>query len=339
MTMENFKLQHWLASHATQFQLDLNSLTTASADASFRHYYRIKTHHADHTTFIVMDAPPAHEDCHPFIKIAELFQQAGLHAPKVLAQDLNQGFLLLTDLGQQTFLEKIKEAPESSKPLFHAAFDALIQWQLASCPDILPAYDEALLRRELNLFQDWYINKHLGIALDTSQTEVLNNIYRLLIDNALNQPCVYVHRDYMPRNLMISVPNPGILDFQDAVYGPITYDPVSLLRDAFISWEEEQELDWLAYYWEKAKKAQLPVRSDFSEFYQEFEWMGLQRHLKVLGIFSRIYYRDGKPHYLADTPRFIHYVRRVTQRYRLLSPLHYLLDQLENKTSKTTYSF
>ena len=300
------------------------TFTPASADASFRRYWRATL--ADGHSYIVMDAPPEREDCRPFVRVAGMLHEAGVNAPRVLAQDLGQGFLLLTDLGTRTYLEELN--PNNAARLFGDAADALLRWQLATRPGTLPPYDEALLRREMNLFPEWYVGKHLQKTLSRSQGEALENIFRLLVESALAQPVVYVHRDYMPRNLMVCEPNPGVLDFQDAVIGPITYDVVSLMRDAFISWDEERVLDWTARYWEKAKRAGLPVAADFAEFWRAFEWMGLQRHLKVLGIFARINYRDGKPHYLKDTPRFIRYVRDVAVQYDELKPLLELFDEL-----------
>jgi aminoglycoside/choline kinase family phosphotransferase len=300
------------------------TLTPASADASFRRYWRATL--ADGRTYVVMDAPPVHEDCRPFVRVARMLQEAGVNAPQVLAQDLSQGFLLLTDLGTRTYLDELSES--NAAPLFADATDALLRWQLASRPGELPPYDEALLRRELNLFPEWYVGRHLRKELSQAQKTALENIFQQLVRSALAQPVVYVHRDYMPRNLMVCEPNPGVLDFQDAVLGPITYDVVSLVRDAFISWDEERVLDCTARYWEKARRASLPVAADFAEFWRAFEWMGLQRHLKVLGIFARIHYRDGKPKYLADTPRFIAYALLVARRYRELAPLARLLDEL-----------
>jgi len=300
------------------------TFTPASADASFRRYWRATL--ADGRSYIVMDAPPEREDCRPFVHVAGMLHEAGVHAPQVLAQDLGQGFLLLTDLGTRTYLDELN--PTNAARLFSDATDTLLRWQLATRPGTLPPYDEALLRREMNLFPEWYVGRHLQKALSRSQGEALEQTFRLLVASALAQPVVYVHRDYMPRNLMVCEPNPGVLDFQDAVIGPITYDVVSLMRDAFLSWDEERVLDWAARYWEKAKRAQLPVAADFAEFWRAFEWMGLQRHLKVLGIFARINYRDGKPKYLADTPRFITYASSVSKRYRELAPLARLLDEL-----------
>ena len=284
-----------------------------------------------------MDAPPPQEDCRPFVRIAALLHAAGVHVPQIIAHDLDRGYLLLSDLGTKTYLDVINA--ENADGLFREAIDALIKWQLASRPDVLPPYDDALLRREMNLFPDWYVARHLKRELTAAQQQVLANAMNLLANSVLAQPCVYVHRDYMPRNLMLSTPNPGVLDFQDAVYGPITYDVASLFRDAFLSWPEERVIDWSARYWEKARAAGLPVRADFGEFWHDLEWMGLQRHLKVLGIFARINYRDGKPHYLKDTPRFIAYVRAVANRYRPFGPLLKLFDELENVEVRAGYTF
>jgi aminoglycoside/choline kinase family phosphotransferase len=302
------------------------TLAPASADASFRRYFRVTTNAG---TRIVMDAPPEHEDCRPFIQVAALLAAAGLNAPQILAQDLARGFLLLSDLGTITYMAALKEAPERADELFSDASDALVRWQLASAPATLPPYDAALLRRELDLFPVWYIERHLDLRLKDTQKNVIEESFALIMRSNLAQPSVYVHRDYMPRNLMLSSPNPGILDFQDAVYGPITYDVASLFKDAFISWEEQRVLDWTIRYWEKARRARLPVDPDFGTFYRDLEWMGLQRHLKILGIFARLFYRDGKRGYLEDTPRFIAYVRAVCQRYTALKPLLQLFDQLQ----------
>lgn len=296
----------------------------ASADASFRRYFRI-THGLN--TCIAMDAPPDKEDVRPFLHVAALLRSAGVHVPEVIASDITRGYLLLSDLGTQTYLDVLNET--SADELFSVAIDALIRWQLASKPGELPVYDEALLQRELNLFPEWFIGRHLQRDLDEARQQALQQMFLLIIRRNLSQSRVFVHRDYMPRNLMISTPNPGVLDFQDAVYGPISYDVASLFRDAFISWPEERIIDWAAKYWERARHASLPVPGDFGQFYCDLEWMGLQRHLKVLGIFARINYRDGKPRYLADTPRFIAYVRHTVQRYDELRPLLKLFDLLE----------
>jgi aminoglycoside/choline kinase family phosphotransferase len=315
------RLEQWLAAELRGARF---TLTPASEDASFRRYFRANLD--DGRTFVAMDAPPDKEDCRPFVRIARLLADAGVHAPEVHAQDLGAGFLLLSDLGTRTYLAELNAA--NAGALMGDATDALIRWQLATRAGELPPYDEALLRREMNLFPEWYVARHRRMTLDARQAQTLEAIFALLAKSALAQPVVYVHRDYMPRNLMVSDPNPGVLDFQDAVIGPITYDVVSLLRDAFVSWDEDRVLDWSARYWEKAKRAALPVEHDFGEFWRAFEWMGLQRHLKVLGIFARINYRDGKPKYLEDTPRFMSYARAVAARYRELAPLAKLLDEV-----------
>jgi len=331
--MQRLELVHrWLAD---LFPGRALSVAPASADASFRRYFRATF--ADGGTRVVMDAPPEHEDCRPFVKVAGLLHDAGVHAPQVLAQDLDRGLLLLTDLGALTYLDALDDS--NADALFGDATDTLIRWQRSSRAGVLPAYDDALLRRELDLFPDWYVARHLGQTLTATQREVLEGMFALILGAVRGQPAVFVHRDFMPRNLMVCEPNPGVLDFQDAVYGPITYDVASLFRDAFVSWGEARTLDWVARYWEKAKRAGLPVAADFGEFWRDLEWMGLQRHLKVLGIFARINYRDGKPKYLADTPRFLAYVRHVAARYAALAPLLRLLDELERRTPQAGYTF
>lgn len=303
------------------------TLTTASADASFRRYFRV---HAHNETFIAMDAPPPQENCEPFVRIAKLFGDAGLNVPKVIAQDLARGFLLLNDLGDDTYLSKINA--ENAPKLYADANNALIKLQLASQPNVLPDYDEALLTREMQLFPDWYIAKHLNVTLDEKQQAVLINTFNVLNKNILAQAQVYVHRDYHSRNLMMTQENnPGVLDFQDAVYGAITYDLVSLLKDAYICWDEELIIDWLVRYWQNARKASLPVPEDFSEFYRDFEYMGAQRHIKVLGIFARLYHRDGKAGYLKDMPLVMDYLRKVCERYVELRPMLRLLDSLSGQ--------
>jgi hypothetical protein len=324
-------LNHWLQGALQHAEF---KLTTASADASFRRYFRV--HLAD-KTLIAMDAPPAHENCEPFVRIAKLFGDAGMHVPEVIAQDLQQGFLLLSDLGDVTYLSQLNDT--TAPALYHDANTALIKLQLASKPGILPDYDAALLTREMQLFPDWYIARHLNVSLNEKQHADLQKVFELLNQNILAQGKVYVHRDYHSRNLMLCHDNPGVLDFQDAVYGPITYDLVSLLKDAYISWDEEQIIDWLARYWQVAKKQGLPVSADFSEFYRDFEYMGAQRHIKVLGIFARLYHRDGKEGYLKDMPLVAHYLRKVSMRYIELKPLLRLLDVLENKQAQVGYTF
>jgi len=306
----------------------------ASADASFRRYFRVRS---GDRTWIAMDAPPEREDCRPFVKVAGLMREAGVHVPEIVAQDLAQGFLLLSDLGRRTYLQAFDGTNEEA--LFRDATGALVDWQAASREGELPPYDEALLRRELALFPDWFVARHLGVTLDTAERESLDEVFRRILERNLAEPRVFVHRDFMPRNLMVSEPNPGVLDFQDAVHGPISYDIASLWRDAFVTWEEERVLDGTIRYWEAARKRGLPVRADFGEFWRDVEWMGLQRHLKVLGIFARIHYRDGKPGYLGDTPRFLAYVRHACARYGELRPLARLLDRLEGVKPVAGYTF
>lgn len=305
------------------------TLTSASSDASFRRYFRI---HFPEITLIAMDAPPPQEDCRPFVKVAQQLLAAGLNVPQIIAQDVELGFLVLGDLGNDTYLSKLnlKTAPN----LYKDATNALIKMQLASQPGLLPEYDEALLSREMQLFPDWYIAKHLNVTLNEAQQQVLHKTFSVLNQNILAQPKVTVHRDYHSRNLMVTEQNnPGILDFQDAVFGPITYDLVSLLKDAYIAWEEEEIIDWAVRYWQAAKKAGLPIPDDFSEFYRDFEWMGAQRHIKVLGIFARLYHRDGKDGYLKDMPLVMNYLRKVCERYVELRPMLRLLNELESLKS------
>ncbi|MDR2506970.1 MAG: phosphotransferase [Candidatus Accumulibacter sp.] len=311
-------------------------LTPASSDASFRRYFRITLPNAE--TRIVMDAPPEREDCRPFIRTAALFREAGVHVPVIHVMNLEHGFLLLSDLGDKTYLEAldISTAPE----LYRDAAAALIAIQRASCPDVLPDYDRTLLRREMDMFPEWYVARHLGVAMSPQQNSDFHSVSEKILDNALAQPKVFVHRDYHSRNLMAtSHDNPGILDFQDAVYGPITYDIVSLFRDAYIDWEEELELDFVIRYWEAARDAKLPVPPDFYDFYRDYEWMGAQRQLKVIGIFSRLCHRDGKDGYLKDLPRVMAYLRRVCARYTELRPLARLLNQFEKVQPRTCLTF
>ncbi len=324
-------LQEWAARQLGGDSLDI---APASSDASFRRYFRVSTKGRD---YIVMDAPPAHEDCRPFIAVARLFGDAGVHVPQVLAQDLEQGFLLLTDLGSTTYLSALNES--TARELYLASNDALIQIQQASRPRVLPEYDRALLTRELMLFPEWYVARHLGVTMKDEQKAILDTVFERILANNVAQPQVFVHRDWHSRNLMVSDPNPGILDFQDAVYGPITYDLASIYRDAYIQWDEETQLDWVIRYWEKARAVRLPVHLDFGEFWRDFEWMGAQRHLKVLGIFARLYHRDGKDGYLKDMPLVMHYLRKVCERYDELKPLLFLLDALENREAKVGYTF
>ncbi len=341
--------QTWLQAEAAIHALDIGSLRIASADASFRRYFRLDRHPAG--TCIIMDAPPDKEDCQAFVKVAGLMAEASLQAPRVLAWDQPAGFMLLSDLGAQTMMEviapplpvdAIAQPTAAHEALYGQATDALVRWQLSSKPGVLPPYDDALLSRELALFPDWYVAKHRSFALTTAQQTVLDDAFKHIKASnlqSLGGAQVFVHRDYMARNLMVSHDQLGVLDFQDAVYGPITYDIASLMRDAFLTWEEDFVLDVTVRYWQKARKAGLPVGDDFGEFYRAVEWMGLQRHLKILGIFARLTLRDGKPRYLADTPRFIKYVRATAARYRQLGPLMVLLDAIEGNETRVGYTF
>ena len=327
------RIQAWLEN---LFPEQTIRLAPASADASFRRYFRAVLSNGDH--YIVMDAPPQYEDCHSFIAIAELFGAAGANTPKVLAQDLVQGFLLLTDLGDVTYLSVLNA--DNAGGLYNDALDALVSIQRSSRPGVLPDYDRALLERELRLFPEWYITRHLGVELNAQQAQTLDTVFEAILANNLAQAQVFVHRDYHSRNLMVSEPNPGVLDFQDAVYGPVTYDLASLFKDAYICWDEEIMLDWVIRYWEKARRAGLPVNADFGAFYRDFEWMGVQRHLKVLGIFARLYHRDGKTGYLKDMPLVMTYLRSASARYRELEPLLQLLDTLQGQAPESAgYTF
>ena len=315
----------WLKGLQPSWQLDLDTLAPASADASFRRYFRIESKNPDFGTLIIMDAPPQHEPLDAFIQVDFLLSEAGLNVPKILEKNTAKGFLLLNDLGNKTYLAELND--ETANHLYQDATHALIQMQLASKPNVLPNYDEALLQRELDLFPEWYLRKHLEIELTDVQQAQMKQSFKLIIENNLAQAKVYVHRDYHSRNLMVTEKNnPGVLDFQDAVYGPITYDAASLWRDAYIAWPEERVIDWVIKFWEQGRKAGLPMPDDFGQFYRDFEWMGLQRHLKVLGIFARLFHRDGKDGYLKDIPLVLKYAIATANRYIELKPLARLLE-------------
>ncbi len=335
----------WLARISPLHGLHTGSVRVASADASFRRYLRVDT---DHASRIIMDAPPDKENCKPFVHVAQLMQQAGLQAPQVLDWDEAQGFMLLTDLGSTTMMQAIDPAqPPANLGLYLQAVDDLITWQLASRPGVLPLYDAALLQRELSLFPDWYLTQHRGVQVEGAMRETLDSTFAHIVQHNLAAPSVFVHRDFMPRNLMMPTQaddlRMGVLDFQDAVYGPVTYDVASLMRDAFLTWEEDFVLDVTIRYWEKARQVGLLDHEDWSQdfgaFYRAVEWMGLQRHLKVAGIFARLTLRDGKDKYLADAPRFIHYIRSTASRYRELKPLLRLVDEVEKIQSMTGYAY
>jgi aminoglycoside/choline kinase family phosphotransferase len=332
-------LQHWLAGLDLTFGVQPASLRSASDDASFRRYFRLDADHERARTLIVMDAPPPMEDCRPFVHASGVMAGAGVSVPRVLAADLEQGFLLLDDFGSLTYLQALNE--QTATALYGEASAALVRLQLASRPGVFPEYDRALLGRELDLYPQWYVERHRGVILGDDDRNILHGAFQTLLDGVLAQSRVYVHRDYHSRNLMVlpGAANPGVLDFQDAVYGPCTYDLVSLLRDAYIAWPEEVVIDLAIRHWEQARKAGLPVPDDFGDFYRDFEWMGLQRHLKVLGIFARLNHRDGKSRYLADLPLVLDYVIKAATRYRAFGPLVKLIEKIEQRTRATGYTF
>ena len=333
MPDQDVRLQHlkvWLDEQlATVFEnegwgaVPPATLTAASSDASFRRYFRWE---GEGRSFVVMDAPPPQENCKPFVDIADFLRTCLINVPKIYAQDLDRGFLLLNDLGNKTFLDVINSS--NADELFKDAIEALLDFQQLPMTEPLPSYDVALLRRELELFPEWYVRAHLGVDFNEQQQAVWQRVSTLLIDSALAQPKVLVHRDFMPRNLMLSIPNPGVLDFQDAVYGPVTYDITCLFKDAFLSWPEERVRNWLQDYWKLALPLGIPVQRDFEEFLRASDLMGVQRHLKVIGIFARICHRDGKPRYLADVPRFFSYIEAVLARRPELAELGELFSSL-----------
>jgi aminoglycoside/choline kinase family phosphotransferase len=333
------RLTTWTRQVLHTLASELDGLEPASADASFRRYFRARTQTG---SYIVMDAPPAQEDCHPWLHVARLFRMAGANTPEILAENLEEGFLLISDLGSTTYLAALNE--DNADQLYRDANASLVKIQLASRAGELPPYDSELLMREMRLFADWYLARHLGVELNDGQHQVMEDTFQRILANNLAQPQVYVHRDWHSRNLMLTETgnpedNPGVIDFQDAVYGPITYDLASIYKDAYIKWEEDRVLDWSVRYWEAARKAGLPVHADFGDFYRDFEWMGVQRHIKVLGIFARLCHRDGKDGYLKDMPLVMDYLRRACQRYNGLGDFLRLLDVIEGKAAEVGYTF
>lgn len=333
------QLSSWLG---TLGLVDVSSRRPASADASFRRYFRLDVlpglRDKLGETLIAMDAPPERENVPAFVHVQGLLQAAGVTVPAIVAQDVPNGFLLLSDLGTTTYLQRI--GVDNAAIMYSDALDTLLQFQLASQPGVLPEFDRAFVMRELNLFPEWFIERHLGVQMDEKQKATLDAVFEAITGNVLAQQQVFMHRDYHSRNLMyLERGNPGVLDFQDAVYGPVTYDLGSLLRDAYVQWDEELVLDWVVRYWQRAKSAGLPVNPDIDAFYRDFEFMALQRHLKILGIFCRLNYRDNKPNYLGDLPTVIDYVRKTANRYTVLKPLVTLMDQFEDKAPQVGYTF
>jgi len=328
-------LMDWVAT-LDGFSLLPDTIRSASSDASFRRYFRVNDRGGQ--SYILMDAPPPQENVQTFIQVAELLATTGVTVPQIFASKPDQGFLLISDLGTVMYSHLLNQ--DTAQKLYMDAIESLVLIQSHSQPDVLPEYDRAMQMKELQIFPEWYIGKHLGATLTATQQASLDKVFEHILANTMAQPQVYVLRDYHSRNLMVMKEgNPGILDFQGAMYGPITYDIVSLLRDAYIEWDEEQVLDWAIRYWERARHAGLPVSTDIDSFYRDFELMGLQRHLKILGIFCRLAYRDGKHGYLADLPLVLSYVRKTAQRYNTLIPLLRLLDELEDRAPQIGYTF
>ncbi len=348
---ERFKeLLQWLENTPQINFANYTQPVSASADASFRSYYRIEklmqkgigsvaespNNCNNCNSLIIMDAPPLYEDCSSFIKVTEHFLQLGLNVPKIIAQNLDKGFLLLTDLGTTTFLSILDE--NNVESLYEDAFDALVTLQSkgTSLSQTLPEYNANLLQTEINLFPDWFLQEHLNIDLKSQNYQTWLNTSDLLVKNALKQPKTYVHRDFHSRNLMITTAenntgnntdnNPGILDYQDAVSGALTYDAVSLLRDCYIVWPAEQVKEWQRQYFLKLCTANVVTKSDWQGFVQSMDWMGIQRHLKAAGIFARLNYRDGKDGYMNDIPATLNYISSVASQYK---ELKYLTDLVE----------
>ena len=335
---ERFELMMtWLGSLAEKYGVRLETTASASSDAGFRRYFRVGAR-GSVQSYIVMDAPPGKEDIRPFIRMDATCIRAGINPPRILEADERLGFMLLSDLGRDTYLDRLKEDRSLAPKYFDAATTALVALQAVSAPGIVPEYSEEKIRGELELFPEWYVRRHRGSDLSPEEKQVWESVCRKLTSSMLAEEKVIVHRDFMPRNLMVSDPMPGVLDFQDALYGPVSYDIASLMRDAFISWDEEFTIDISVRYWEKARRAGIPVPADFGEFWRQIEWTGMQRHLKVLGIFARLKYRDGKPKYLEDAPRFIAYVRHAAYRYSELKPILVIIDRLEGQSREEGFS-
>ncbi|MEB2398923.1 MAG: phosphotransferase [Alcaligenaceae bacterium] len=333
------ELKAWLQGLPPALGLDLQTLRPASSDASFRRYYRLR---AGPDTVIAMDAPPSHEDCRPFLQVGGLLADGGLNVPKVLARNLDAGFLLLSDLGEQTFYQAIQAGMDDRRlqALYRGALAALVRMQKIPAAS-LPAYDADRLMQELGVFPEWYARTHCQAALGEAELAALQSVFATLVQDNASQPAVLVHRDFHSPNLMVgpSDQEPGIIDFQDALAGPISYDIASLVMDARTTWEEPQQLDWAIRYWEAARAAGLPIAGDFADFHRQYEWMSLQRNLRILGVFARLSHRDGKHGYLDHIPRVSAYVRQVAGRYGPLRPLLRILDKIENRQAVAGYTF
>jgi len=342
------QLLAWLDGLPSALGVHAQSLRPASSDASFRRYFRVdagaardaSSASAAARSFVAMDAPPAHEDTRPFTMVARLLARHGLSAPRILAADPEQGFLLLTDLGTTTYADALARADAPVEAMYADALDALVRLQGIAPDPALPPYDAGRLLAEMRLFPDWYVARQLDARLDAAERAMLESTFARLAEAALAQGQVLVHRDYHCRNLMLleppappGLPNPGVLDFQDAVVGPVTYDLVSLLRDAYVEWPEARQRAWAARYWEAARGAALPVAADFDAFCRDLDWMGLQRALKVLGIFARLFHRDAKPRYLADLPLVLRHARRLAERHEAFAGLARLLERLHPRGS------
>ncbi|RTZ44739.1 aminoglycoside phosphotransferase [Candidimonas sp. SYP-B2681] len=332
-------LKNWLQSIANNHDLNIETLKPASSDASFRRYYRLQTPSG---TVVVMDAPPEREDCHPFVHVTGLLSHAGVTVPSILAQNLQQGFLLLSDLGEQTYYQAIQSGIDDARlqKLYRDTIATLVRMQKAPVTS-LPTYDTGRLMQELSVFAEWYVEKHCQVTLNDTEQAVLHDTFTSLTADNIKQTHVFVHRDFHSPNLMVSDAGlePGVIDYQDALVGPISYDIASLVMDARTTWEEPQQLDWAIRYWEAARAAKLAVPSDFSDFHRSYEWMSLQRNLRILGVFSRLSYRDDKHLYLDHIPRVNAYVRQVAGRYNVFRPLLRLLDKIENRQVTTGYTF
>lgn len=335
-TTRQADLLHWLEGLANTHELQLDTLEPASGDASFRRYFRVSTR--NNGTLIIMDAPPPHENCHPFMHVTGLLADAGVHVPRIHAHDLANGFMLLDDLGKFTYYQVLQTNPADAalQSIYRDALAALVKMQQAAT-DGLPVYTADKLREELSVFPEWYVGQLLKTTLTPAEQSMLSNLFQLLVDDAIAQPQVLVHRDYHSPNLMLTEPakNPGVIDYQDALKGPIAYDIASLVTDARTTWEEPQQLDWAIRYWEMARAARLPVPDDFAVFHQQYEWISLQRNLRILGVFARLSLRDQKHHYLEHIPRVLGYVRQVAFRYQPLRPLIRLLNRLDELTAPT----